>query len=73
MSLDMFAAVCLGGGGFGGPGTGTYQFSKLGSVVTWKSTLTMRSSSDLPTPLQYQEALLQLLVLVDVSRRFSVV
>eukprot|EP00971_Amphidinium_carterae_P214223 4251318-Amphidinium_carterae.1 len=50
MSLDMLAAaVCLGGGGFGGPGTGTYQCSKLGSVVTRESTLTMRSFSDLPS------------------------
>eukprot|EP00971_Amphidinium_carterae_P214222 4251317-Amphidinium_carterae.1 len=49
MSLDMLAAFCLGGGGFGGPGVGTYQFSKLGSVVTLDSTLTMRSFSDLPS------------------------
>eukprot|EP00971_Amphidinium_carterae_P321528 6391206-Amphidinium_carterae.1 len=49
MSLDMLAAVCLGGGGFGGPGMGTYQFSNLGSVVTLESTSTMRSFSCLPS------------------------
>eukprot|EP00971_Amphidinium_carterae_P215836 4284201-Amphidinium_carterae.1 len=49
MSLCRSAEVCFGGGGLGGRSIGTYQFSKLGSVVTLERTFTMRSFSALPS------------------------